>query len=278
MCESSVIFIRFRSLRLRTCIGVPSGPVTTEGPGSRPVSGRSAMTGGADGSSGTAFRSSSRTGREMAVSTGRRGVCPSSDIPLVSPSVGSGSRRRRAPLRRGADSVDSSEATSRSAGFSLLDRALRMGKCTPGHGERSGGLLPTRQPLGAPTAAGGALFRMRWPVRSWRARGGGLPRHPRVRRTLLTDLPSVKKTWSGVRTPRPSPVDADTARARAEQLKVQLARADHRYYVLDDPEVTDAEYDALVRELQALETEFPALKTPDSPTWLLYTSPSPRDS
>ncbi|HZJ55908.1 MAG TPA: NAD-dependent DNA ligase LigA, partial [Myxococcaceae bacterium] len=69
-------------------------------------------------------------------------------------------------------------------------------------------------------------------------------------------------------------MDADTARARAEQLKVQLARADHRYYVLDDPEVTDAEYDALVRELQALETEFPALKTPDSPTARVAGAPS----
>jgi len=90
----------------------------------------------------------------------------------------------------------------------------------------------------------------------------------------LTDLASVKKTWSGVRTPRPSPVNADTARTRAEELKTQIARADHRYYVLDDPELTDAEYDALVRELQALEAEFPALRTPDSPTARVAGAPS----
>ena len=69
---------------------------------------------------------------------------------------------------------------------------------------------------------------------------------------------------------------AETARARADELKAQIARADHRYYVLDDPELTDAEYDVLVRELQALETEFPALRTPDSPTARVAGAPSER--
>ena len=139
MCDSSVIFIRFRSLRRSTCIGVPSGPVTTDGPGSDAGSGRSAITGGADGSSGTAFRSSSRTGREMAVSTGRRGVCPSSATPLVSPSVASGSRRRRPPLRRGADSVDSSGATSSPRASLYWIELCAWETCTPGHGERERG-------------------------------------------------------------------------------------------------------------------------------------------
>ncbi|HAI85498.1 MAG TPA: DNA ligase (NAD(+)) LigA, partial [Firmicutes bacterium] len=40
----------------------------------------------------------------------------------------------------------------------------------------------------------------------------------------------------------------------------------HRYYVLDDPEVTDAEYDALLRELIALEEIHPELADPDSPS------------
>jgi DNA ligase (NAD+) len=71
-------------------------------------------------------------------------------------------------------------------------------------------------------------------------------------------------------------VNADTARARADELKAQIARADHRYYVLDDPELTDSEYDVLVRELQALETEFPALRTPDSPTARVAGTPSER--
>ncbi|HEY1906359.1 MAG TPA: NAD-dependent DNA ligase LigA [Myxococcaceae bacterium] len=67
---------------------------------------------------------------------------------------------------------------------------------------------------------------------------------------------------------------AETARARAEELKAQIARADHRYYVLDDPELSDAEYDALVRELQALEAEHPELRTPDSPTARVAGTPS----
>ena len=90
----------------------------------------------------------------------------------------------------------------------------------------------------------------------------------------MTTLPSVKKTWCKVRNPRPSPVNADTARARAEELKAKIARADHRYYVLDDPELSDAEYDALVRELQAVEAEFPGLRTPDSPTARVAGTPS----
>jgi DNA ligase (NAD+) len=56
------------------------------------------------------------------------------------------------------------------------------------------------------------------------------------------------------------------ARARAQELRVQLEFHGHRYYVLDDPEITDAEYDRLFRELVDLETEFPGLQSPDSPT------------
>ena len=71
-------------------------------------------------------------------------------------------------------------------------------------------------------------------------------------------------------------MNAETARARADALKAQIARADHRYYVLDDPELTDAEYDVLVRELQALEAEFPAVRTADSPTARVAGVPSER--
>jgi DNA ligase (NAD+) len=51
-----------------------------------------------------------------------------------------------------------------------------------------------------------------------------------------------------------------------EELRKQLDHHNHRYYVLDDPEVSDAEYDALLNELRELETEHPELLTPDSPT------------
>jgi len=51
-----------------------------------------------------------------------------------------------------------------------------------------------------------------------------------------------------------------------EKLRDELRRHEHLYYVLDQPEITDAEYDALMRTLQALEAEHPELATPDSPT------------
>jgi len=53
---------------------------------------------------------------------------------------------------------------------------------------------------------------------------------------------------------------------RAAQLRRLLHEYDHRYYVLDDPAVPDAEYDRLFRELQAIEARHPDLVTPDSPT------------
>ena len=65
------------------------------------------------------------------------------------------------------------------------------------------------------------------------------------------------------------------AAARAEMLRVQLADHDHRYYALDDPAISDAMYDGLIRELQALETQFPALLRPDSPTQRVAGQPSP---
>ena len=54
--------------------------------------------------------------------------------------------------------------------------------------------------------------------------------------------------------------------ARIAQLRVELEQHNHRYYVLDDPAVSDAEYDQLFRELQTLEINHPELLTSDSPT------------
>jgi DNA ligase (NAD+) len=56
------------------------------------------------------------------------------------------------------------------------------------------------------------------------------------------------------------------AHRRIAALREELAHHDYRYYVLDDPELPDAEYDRLMRELRALEAENPELITPDSPT------------
>jgi DNA ligase (NAD+) len=57
-----------------------------------------------------------------------------------------------------------------------------------------------------------------------------------------------------------------TPASRAEALRAQLHRWAHAYYTLDAPEVPDAEYDRVFRELQALEAAHPELLTPDSPT------------
>ncbi|MDP1996968.1 MAG: NAD-dependent DNA ligase LigA, partial [Gallionella sp.] len=56
------------------------------------------------------------------------------------------------------------------------------------------------------------------------------------------------------------------AKARIAQLRAEIEQHNHRYYVLDDPSIPDAEFDKLFRELQALEAQHPELLTPDSPT------------
>lgn len=61
-------------------------------------------------------------------------------------------------------------------------------------------------------------------------------------------------------------MNENEARQRIEELRREIAYHDYRYYVLDSPVITDAEYDELVRELERLEAEFPQFITPDSPT------------
>jgi len=56
------------------------------------------------------------------------------------------------------------------------------------------------------------------------------------------------------------------AKLRVEELRAQIAHHDYLYYVLNSPEISDADYDELMRELRALEEEHPQLITPDSPT------------
>ena len=55
-------------------------------------------------------------------------------------------------------------------------------------------------------------------------------------------------------------------RERARELREQLEHHAHRYYVLDDPEIGDDQYDLLLDELRGLEGQYPQLTTPDSPT------------
>ena len=56
------------------------------------------------------------------------------------------------------------------------------------------------------------------------------------------------------------------ARSRADELRSIIEHHSRQYYVLDDPEISDAEYDKFFRELVDLETRYPGLQTPDSPT------------
>ena len=58
----------------------------------------------------------------------------------------------------------------------------------------------------------------------------------------------------------------EAARQEAERLRATIEHHNHRYYVLDRPEVSDAEYDQRLRQLEALERDYPELVTPDSPT------------
>ena len=64
----------------------------------------------------------------------------------------------------------------------------------------------------------------------------------------------------------PTPSFQKNVQQDIARLRHELRRHEHLYYVLDRPEITDAEYDTLVRELQDLEREHPSLITPDSPT------------
>ena len=65
----------------------------------------------------------------------------------------------------------------------------------------------------------------------------------------------------------------DKAKAQIEKLRAEINRHNYLYYVLDSPEISDAEYDRLMRELKRLEEEYPQLLTPDSPTQRVGAAP-----
>ena len=68
-------------------------------------------------------------------------------------------------------------------------------------------------------------------------------------------------------------VDSNDGR-RIVELRTQLNFHNYRYYALDDPEITDGEYDLLIRELRQLEEQHPELITSDSPTQRVGAAPS----
>jgi DNA ligase (NAD+) len=63
-----------------------------------------------------------------------------------------------------------------------------------------------------------------------------------------------------------SEMTKEQAKQRADELKAEIAKNSYLYYVQDNPTITDAEYDNMMRELRAIEAEYPDLITPDSPT------------
>ena len=69
-------------------------------------------------------------------------------------------------------------------------------------------------------------------------------------------------------------MDKHEAEARIEELRRQLNYHNYRYYVLDSPVVSDAEYDRMMQELTGLEDEYPDLVTPDSPTQRVGAAPA----
>ena len=61
---------------------------------------------------------------------------------------------------------------------------------------------------------------------------------------------------------------------RAEELRAQINYHNYRYYILDSPEIVDAEYDRLMEELRAIEADHPELQSPDSPTQRVGAGPA----
>jgi len=70
-----------------------------------------------------------------------------------------------------------------------------------------------------------------------------------------------------------SVVDIERVGKRVAELREQINYHNHRYYVLDSPEISDAEYDVLMAELRGLEEEYPELITPESPTQRVGAAP-----
>src|SRR5438067_1529385 len=90
--------------------------------------------------------------------------------------------------------------------------------------------------------------------------GGGAAPPPRP-----TAAPPGRQAPRAACYPRFVPPSSRAAE-RVLELRRLIAHHDHRYYVEDRPEISDAEYDSLLRELRELEAKHPELVTPDSPT------------
>jgi DNA ligase (NAD+) len=72
-------------------------------------------------------------------------------------------------------------------------------------------------------------------------------------------VPKTKQSSAAAKTKKPSV-------SELAKLRDEVRHHEYRYYVMDDPEVSDAKYDALMEKLKAIEADYPELRTPDSPT------------
>jgi DNA ligase (NAD+) len=77
----------------------------------------------------------------------------------------------------------------------------------------------------------------------------------------------VSEHETGSAEPEAAPAEA---RRRHADLSLDITEADHRYYILDSPTISDIDYDTKMRELRALEEQYPDLRTPDSPTQTVH--------
>ncbi|HZJ48237.1 MAG TPA: NAD-dependent DNA ligase LigA, partial [Acidimicrobiia bacterium] len=73
-----------------------------------------------------------------------------------------------------------------------------------------------------------------------------------------------------------SPAGAGEPASRVTEIRARLHRANHEYYVLDKPSISDAEYDQLFRELREIESSHPELLSADSPTQRVGAEPASR--
>src|SRR5260370_843775 len=186
---------------------------------------------------------------------------PAAPAPPGAPSPGPSHGRRAVvcagPLPTGDPTVEGGTAGGRGPG----------GPATPG----LQGALPGAAGAGSPRAAAGPAVRKRRPGQASgvRPRDGG-EEHAHADRRGARD--QVRQ--GGPENPQrhaPAPDEMSKRKkldpaARGVELREEIRAAQHAYYLLYQPEVSDAEYDALFLELRRIEEEQPALVTPDSPT------------
>src|SRR4030095_6334652 len=92
--------------------------------------------------------------------------------------------------------------------------------------------------------------------------------HRSIRPPYCWDYPfqRTRRCWLERRTEMTTHLDIDRVSARMADVRQKIEYHNYRYYVLDAPEISDAEYDRLFRELVELEKAHPELAAPDSPT------------